>query len=226
MKTWNGVTATSDAANNLKTDPSNSEIYNWDARNQLTEVAPYSSGSMKFTYDAMGRRNGKIFQSQFYTDTTSFSTTAHRHLPLLRSSLETECLGDPMEKYSGLYHTLARYYSPSLHRFLSEDPATSNVNFFTYADNNPIVLADPNGLQSEGNGQLIDIGPLLGQLTQTLGELGVRNTLDQWAKPADWFDPSTWLGGASAAENQIFLVNLSTQHTRQEVFSSRAPSGT
>lgn len=99
MKTWNGVTATSDAANNLKTDPSNSKSYNWDARNQLTEVAPYSSGSMKFTYDAMGRRNGKIFQSQFYTDTTSFSTTAHRHLPLLRSSLETECLGDPMEKY-------------------------------------------------------------------------------------------------------------------------------
>jgi uncharacterized protein RhaS with RHS repeats len=43
----------------------------------------------------------------------------------------------------------ARYYSPVLHRFISEDPlgfVGSGSNFYAYAFNNPISLSDPSGL--------------------------------------------------------------------------------
>ncbi len=49
-----------------------------------------------------------------------------------------------------LYHTLARYYSPTLQRFLSEDPLQfggGQVDLFTYAQNNPVNLSDPSGMQ-------------------------------------------------------------------------------
>ena len=42
---------------------------------------------------------------------------------------------------TGLYHANARYYHPTLQRFISEDPARqggSGANLFTYAGNNPV----------------------------------------------------------------------------------------
>jgi RHS repeat-associated protein len=49
-----------------------------------------------------------------------------------------------------LYHTLARYYSPRLQRYLSADPlgfGGGDVNVFAYAGNNPVDLIDPLGMQ-------------------------------------------------------------------------------
>ena len=46
-----------------------------------------------------------------------------------------------------LYYNRARYYNPVIGRFISEDPEGFNVgkNPYTYADNSPIVFADPSG---------------------------------------------------------------------------------
>ncbi|WP_157835386.1 RHS repeat-associated core domain-containing protein, partial [Xanthomonas sp. SHU 166] len=49
---------------------------------------------------------------------------------------------------SGLYYYRARYYAPSLGRFLSEDPIglAGGVNPYAYVRGSPVVLTDPLGL--------------------------------------------------------------------------------
>jgi len=49
---------------------------------------------------------------------------------------------------TGLQFLRARYYSPTLQRFISEDPIGfegGDVNLYAYAYNNPIVFTDPSG---------------------------------------------------------------------------------
>jgi RHS repeat-associated protein len=56
---------------------------------------------------------------------------------------------------TGLYHADARYYNPTLQRFLSEDPAGhagSGANLFAYSGNGPVGASDPSGLDSCPNG--------------------------------------------------------------------------
>jgi RHS repeat-associated protein len=49
---------------------------------------------------------------------------------------------------TGLYYYRARYYSPQIGRFISEDPAaiTAGTNFYAYAGGNPVSYRDPLGL--------------------------------------------------------------------------------
>lgn len=50
---------------------------------------------------------------------------------------------------TGLYYYRARYYSPELQRFISEDPIrfdSGDVNFYVYVGNNPVKFTDPFGL--------------------------------------------------------------------------------
>jgi RHS repeat-associated protein len=49
---------------------------------------------------------------------------------------------------TGLYYYRARYYSPSLQRFISEDPAefsAGDVNLYAYVFNSPLNGTDPSG---------------------------------------------------------------------------------
>jgi len=52
---------------------------------------------------------------------------------------------------TGLYFYRARYYSPSLQRFVTEDPLTflSGVNSYCYVADNPISYVDPSGLDKD-----------------------------------------------------------------------------
>ena len=48
---------------------------------------------------------------------------------------------------TGLYYYRARYYDPSIGRFISEDPKkfAAGINFFAYVNNNPVNANDPSG---------------------------------------------------------------------------------
>jgi len=57
--------------------------------------------------------------------------------------------GREYDSETGLYSQRARYYDPSVGRFLSEDPIhfRGGINFYTYVFNNPVDLIDPLGLK-------------------------------------------------------------------------------
>src|SRR5437016_203574 len=48
---------------------------------------------------------------------------------------------------TGVYFYRSRYYSPSLQRFVSEDPigTAGGINLYAYVGNDPILLTDPTG---------------------------------------------------------------------------------
>jgi RHS repeat-associated protein len=81
----------------------------------------------KYGYDAFGNRKPGIHLiSQPYTYT-----------------------GREWDKETGLYYYRARYYDPSVGRFISKDPigfAGGDVNLYGYVSNNPVNWVDPWGL--------------------------------------------------------------------------------
>jgi RHS repeat-associated protein len=56
-------------------------------------------------------------------------------------------LGHP-EDETGLVYMRARYYEPTTGRFISEDPARDGVNWYLYADGNPVNRIDSSGNES------------------------------------------------------------------------------
>jgi RHS repeat-associated protein len=62
--------------------------------------------------------------------------------------------GREWDTEAGLYYYRARYYDPTVGRFMGEDPAAlgasvsgSDLNRYAYASNSPVVRIDPSGLQ-------------------------------------------------------------------------------
>jgi RHS repeat-associated protein len=81
---------------------------------------------------------------------------------------------------TGLYYLRARYYSPTLHRFISEDPIGfgGGPNLYTYVADNPVTWLDPLGLRGGspgGVGTNIAGGALMGFGAGWLGALAGAN---------------------------------------------------
>ena len=57
-----------------------------------------------------------------------------------------------MAEGNGLYFMRARYYDPEVGRFINKDPIgyEGGINLYTYVENNPITLVDPEGLHGPG----------------------------------------------------------------------------
>jgi RHS repeat-associated protein len=81
--------------------------------------------------------------------------------------------GREFDSESGLYYFRARYYDPTVGRFLSEDPSrfSGGINFYAYAGNSLINFADPSGLTPpDNNVQPWDLRPIVIQLLQDQNE--------------------------------------------------------
>ncbi|MBQ6794813.1 MAG: hypothetical protein IJO83_01565 [Clostridia bacterium] len=62
--------------------------------------------------------------------------------------------GEYQDKETGNIYLRARYYDPSIGRFISEDPIKDGTNWYVYCSNNPIAFVDPSGLIKEGDENL------------------------------------------------------------------------
>jgi RHS repeat-associated protein len=59
--------------------------------------------------------------------------------------------GAQYDTVTGLYYMRARYYDPTVGRFISEDPAglAAGINPYSYADGDPVNGSDPTGLDGK-----------------------------------------------------------------------------
>lgn len=54
--------------------------------------------------------------------------------------------GEYYDTETGFTYLRARYYNPTIGRFISEDPVLDGINWYTYCDNDPVNKTDPSGL--------------------------------------------------------------------------------
>lgn len=89
------------------------------------------------------------------TDATGVVKTTYAYDPFGKVTMTGEASDNPFQfagrenDNTGLYYYRARYYSPALQRFISEDPiglAGGDVNFYAYVGNSPTRYNDPSGL--------------------------------------------------------------------------------
>jgi len=77
---------------------------------------------------------------------------------------------------TGLYYYRARYYHPTLQRFIREDPIEfrgGDINLYAYVGNNPVIDIDPFGLETY----------MCRQPLHALGGTGLKSGPDIWANP-------------------------------------------
>lgn len=97
---------------------------------------------------------------------------------------------------TGLYYYRARYYSPMMQRFISEDPIefSGGINFYAYVGNNPISHKDPSGLRDDPGEP--DRDSVTGLITQPPPPLSGRSCAD-----GPSFNPIKMLAGLGNAAN-------------------------
>ena len=79
---------------------------------------------------------------------------------------------------AGQYYFNARWYDPTLGRFLSEDPARSGDNWFAYCENDPLSRVDLTGLDDHTNRSSPDV-------------------YQPWT--SDWWNGGNWRGPTTQA---------------------------
>jgi RHS repeat-associated protein len=110
-----------------------------------------------------------------YGDTTVAGTSAN----------SLEYTGRENDGATGLYFYRARYYSPQLGRFISEDPIGlgGGSNYYAYTEGNPITNADPSGLITSVD-MACAMDPqfcleIMGQIIENHGAITATETGDQ-----------------------------------------------
>jgi len=94
-------------------------------------------------------------------DSTGVLKNSYRYTPYGLLEDSTEAVVNPLrytareyDAETQLYYYRARYYDPSLARFISEDPAgqSAGTNQYAYAADDPVNRRDPTGLYDWGDG--------------------------------------------------------------------------
>jgi hypothetical protein len=114
----------------------------------------------------------------------------------------------------------ARYYDPSIGRFLSEDPSDfdGGLNFYAYVGNDPVNWFDPFGLDRMGYG---DIANLVAQNNKS----GQSNELIIcMAFKESSFDPDASLPGSQSAHGLLGVTDSAATQVGVDWANTAAPA--
>jgi RHS repeat-associated protein len=112
----------------------------------LLETSP--GGTVSLTTDRLGSITAVVGSSG--STLSSYAYNPFGASTVANPSATTNDIGYAgyQQTIPGLDDTAARYYSPTLNRFISQDPSglTAGQNLYVYAFDDPIDLSDPSGL--------------------------------------------------------------------------------
>jgi RHS repeat-associated protein len=139
----------------LRSGVTNYYIYGLGLLYEITETATMTN-TLTYHYDLRG--STIAFTDDYGNVTDRVQYSAYGMITLRGGTNDTPFLYNGrygvMMDPNGLYFMRARYYNPYLCRFINPDPAGfgGGLNWYCYADGNPISLIDPFGLCAEGWG--------------------------------------------------------------------------
>jgi RHS repeat-associated protein len=151
-------------------------IYGAGLMYQITEAAT-GTNTLTYHYDYRGSTIALSADSGLITDRLEYSlygSTTYRagtnDTPFLyngRYGVQTDA--------NGLLYMGARYYNPYLCRFINPDPSgfKGGLNFYAYANGNPVSYLDPFGLNAQATGD--SFGTWLDNIVSSLFDNGVPN---------------------------------------------------
>ena len=125
--------------------------------NQLKKLFIYGANGKIATVGDKGKMkyviSDQLGSSSVITNEKGEELVRYKYSPfgnLIKSKGETKesyrFTGKEFDKLTGLYYYGARYYDPTIGRFISEDPVKDGWNWYAYTANNPLRYVDPNGL--------------------------------------------------------------------------------
>jgi RHS repeat-associated protein len=122
--------------------------------------------------------------------------------------------GRVLDAETGLYFYRARYYDPSIGRFLSEDPIRfgGGINFYRYVQNNPINLIDPLGLYCK----IIWGEPYGGG--DPLRQWETEYTIGYWETMSKWLLVEAILGKSKLPIPNVGKYEYTIRHTIWQLF--------
>nr|WP_246562084.1 RHS repeat-associated core domain-containing protein [Geobacter grbiciae] len=167
-------------------------------------LAMVTSGNQPYCYHFDGTGHTVAL-----TDSSANIVNRYAYTPFGAIGNQQEAISQPFKyvaKYgvmaepNGLYYMKARYYDPSVGRFISEDPKGfdgGDVNLMAYTGNNPVMKTDPSGESGfttgfEGAGTAFGFGG-------TVGIYGnfAHDSNKPWYK--GWSSSVTFVAGGGAA---------------------------
>ena len=105
--------------------------------------------------------------------------------------------GEQMDDETGLMYLRARYYDPSVGRFINKDPfmgigtMTQSLNRYVYTMNNPVNLVDPSGYMGSGKNWNMDsfMSLMKGANSGMVDAIGLINSAREMEKNTGFFSP-------------------------------------
>jgi RHS repeat-associated protein len=108
-----------------------------------------TAGSRWPMYDAVGTARRVVDDSRAVTDAYSLDAFGVEFASATGSTPNPYRYGGAwgyITDGSGLLQLGARFYWPELGRFIQQDPVGDGMNWYVYANGNPVVFIDPSGL--------------------------------------------------------------------------------